>query len=62
MSKSVALNRKIEAYPKPVHYKLLLAEADLTGSSRSRIVTEAIEQYYDRMPEDEKRKLLVHLK
>lgn len=62
MSKSVSHTRKVSIYPSPVMHKLLLAESELTEISRSSIMTEALKQYYDRMPESEKRRLLETLK
>lgn len=62
MAKSVAHKRKVNAYPSTVNFKLLSAESDMTSISRSRIVDKALKQYYDSMPEGEKRRLLNWLK
>lgn len=62
MAKSVALDRKINAYPSPVNHKLLVAESELNGVSRSSIVDKALKLYYEGMPEVDRRKLLNELK
>ena len=62
MAKSVALNRKISAYPSNINHRLLMAEAKNSDISISSIVDDALKKHYDTMTEDKKRQILNRLK
>jgi hypothetical protein len=55
--KSVTLERAIMTYPPPLYCQYVRNYAEVRGKSESKIVSEAIKQYFDGMPESEKNKL-----
>lgn len=56
--RSTAIERIVQAYPPPKYHQLLCADAKVSGVSRSNIVCDALKAYYDRMPEQEKQRIL----
>jgi hypothetical protein len=62
MAKSVALNRKISAYPSSINHRLLIAESKIGDISVSSIVYDALKKHYENMSEDKKRQILEGLK
>lgn len=62
MGKSVASQRRVVSYPASVNAKLLSAESNLHGKSKSAIINEALSQYYESKSETEKRMLLGAIK
>jgi hypothetical protein len=56
-TKSVALQRRVQGYPPPRYHNLLLAKSKCDGLSESAIVTEAVKQYFDSMPEQERQRI-----
>lgn len=48
MAKSVALERQVRFYPKPVYLNKLKALADETGNSKSSIASQALKEFFDK--------------
>ena len=55
---SVAVERVIKAYPPDRYRKLTLAYSEYTGDSVSGVVVTAVREFFDRMPLQEKDKIL----
>ncbi|QTE37481.1 hypothetical protein J3L18_31030 [Mucilaginibacter gossypii] len=51
MGKSIALERKVTAYPDPKYHRLLMASSKIDGVSVSELVGKAIKSFFDGMPE-----------
>ncbi len=58
MGKSVASERRVVSYPTNVNAKLLTAESNMHGKSKSAIINDALSQYYEAKTGEEKRRLL----
>lgn len=56
--KSVALQRNIHAYPPPKYYTLVDAMSKCREISKSEVVSIALKEYFDRMPEGERQTIL----
>ena len=51
-------DRCVKGYPPPVYCRLTKAMAAAHGTSESKIVSEAVKQYFDRMPDQDKQRIL----
>ena len=58
MAKSVSLERVVQAYPPPIYSKMLKGYVNITGKSRSAAVSEMIENFFESLPEQDKKKYL----
>ena len=56
--KSVALQRHIQAYPTPKYFTLVDAMSKCREISKSEVVNTAVKEYFDRMPEQERQRIL----
>lgn len=53
-----SLERRITTYPKPKYYALLIMDSRDNAVSTSAMTSKIIELHYDKMPTDERLKLL----
>lgn len=55
---STSLQRHIQAYPSPKYYLLVEAMSKANDISRSEVVNKALREYFDRMPEQERQRIV----
>ena len=58
MAKTVSKERVVQVYPQPIESQMLKGYVNITGKSKSMAVSEMIEQFFDSLPVEEKRKYL----
>lgn len=56
--KSTALERRLQGYPPPKYHRLTEAYAKATGVTKSEVVTIALKNFFDRMPEGERARII----
>ncbi len=56
--KSVAIERRVQCYPPPVYHKLTVGYAAVNGMTESKVISQALKDFFDRMPQQEKERLL----
>lgn len=56
--KSASLQRHVQAYPPPKYYRLVDAMSKCENISRSEVVNQAVKEYFDRMPEQDRQRIL----
>jgi hypothetical protein len=56
--KSAAIERRVQAYPPPKYHKLTEAYAKATGITQSEVVTTALKDFFDKMPECERSRII----
>jgi hypothetical protein len=53
-----ALKRRVHSYPPPKYHNLTVAYASLNEMRKSEVVTQAIKEFFDRMPKPEQERIL----
>lgn len=56
--KSVAVTRRVQGYPPPRIHSLAVGYSKVYNVGQSELVTEALKQFFDRMPEGERARIL----
>lgn len=56
--KSAAIERRVQGYPPPKYHGLTEAYAKVSGMAVSGVVTQAIKEFFDRMPEGERKRII----
>jgi hypothetical protein len=55
---STSLQRHIQAYPSPKYFLLVEAMSKADAISKSEVVNKALREYFDRMPEQERQRIV----
>lgn len=55
---SVEKNRRVTAYPPPRYSKMVKAFAEINESTESKIASQAIKNFFDNLPNDQKQRVL----
>lgn len=53
-----ALKRRVHSYPPPKYHSLTVAYASLNEMRKSEVVTQALKEFFDRMPKPEQERIL----
>jgi hypothetical protein len=56
---SVEKNRRVTAYPPPRYSKMVKALALIDESTESKIASQAIKNYFDNLPSDQKQRVIL---
>ena len=55
---STSLQRHIQAYPSPKYFLLVEAMSKTNAISKSEVVNRALREYFDRMPDQERQRIV----
>jgi hypothetical protein len=55
-----ALKRRVHSYPPPKYHNLTVAYAAANEMRKSEVVTQALKEFFDRMPKHEHDRILRH--
>ncbi|MCA6489082.1 MAG: hypothetical protein IM569_13610 [Chitinophagaceae bacterium] len=53
-----ALKRRVHSYPPPKYHSLTVAYATVNEMRKSEVVTQALKEFFDRMPKPEQERIL----
>lgn len=53
-----ALKRRVHSYPPPKYHNLTVAYASVNEMRKSEVVTQALKEFFDRMPKQEQERIL----
>lgn len=56
--RSSSLDRHISVYPHPKYYNMVVALANCEEMSKSEVINTALKEYFDRMPESERQRII----
>lgn len=56
--RSIALERRVEVYPRPAYFTLIEAYAKETGETKSAVVCSAVKLFFDSLPQERRQRLM----